>query len=39
MMVGIELDHFPGFTSDVEFTEKLMNEESVFCLPATVSFD
>jgi len=37
MMVGIDLDCFPDFSSDVEFTERLLTEESVFCLPASVS--
>jgi len=37
MMVKIDLDNFPTFKSDIEFTESLMSEESVFCLPASVS--
>ncbi|KAJ8271956.1 hypothetical protein COCON_G00108150 [Conger conger] len=36
LMVGIEMKHFPGFQSDVDFTERLVTEQSVFCLPATV---
>ncbi|XP_026865498.2 tyrosine aminotransferase [Electrophorus electricus] len=35
LMVGIEMEHFPEFQNDVEFTERLVTEESVFCLPAT----
>lgn len=35
LMVGIEMDHFPEFQNDVEFTERLVTEQSVFCLPAT----
>jgi tyrosine aminotransferase len=34
MMVGIDMAHFPDFTSDVDFTQKLVSEQSVFCLPA-----
>lgn len=34
--VGIELDHFPDFKDDVDFTEHLVTEQSVFCLPASV---
>uniref|UniRef100_A0A0B7BD18 Aminotransferase class I/classII large domain-containing protein n=2 Tax=Arion vulgaris TaxID=1028688 RepID=A0A0B7BD18_9EUPU len=34
MMVGIDMKSFP-FKSDVDFTEKMITEESVFCLPAT----
>lgn len=34
MMIGIEMERFPEFTSDVDFTEKLVTEQSVFCLPA-----
>ncbi|KAK1163456.1 tyrosine aminotransferase [Acipenser oxyrinchus oxyrinchus] len=35
LMVGINMEHFPEFESDVDFTEKLIAEQSVFCLPAT----
>lgn len=35
--VGIQMEHFPEFENDVEFTERLIAEQSVFCLPATVS--
>ncbi|XP_056621685.1 tyrosine aminotransferase [Triplophysa dalaica] len=35
IMVGIEMEHFPEFQNDVEFTERLVTEQSVFCLPAT----
>ncbi|KAG5848558.1 tyrosine aminotransferase [Anguilla rostrata] len=38
LMVGIEMKHFPSFQSDVDFTERLVTEQSVFCLPAT-AFD
>merc|ERR1719397_48014 len=34
-MVKIDVDSFPDFPSDIEFTERLMTEESVFCLPAS----
>lgn len=34
-MVGIEMEHFPEFENDVEFTEQLFAEQSVHCLPAT----
>lgn len=33
MMVGIDLDKFPKFSSDLEFVEKMVAEQSVFCLP------
>lgn len=36
--VGIEMDHFPDFDGDVEFTERLVTEQSVFCLPASVRY-
>lgn len=36
MMIKIDLDSFPDFESDITFTERLMSEESVFCLPASV---
>ncbi|XP_062860341.1 tyrosine aminotransferase [Trichomycterus rosablanca] len=35
LMVGIEMKYFPEFNNDVEFTERLVTEQSVFCLPAT----
>ncbi|XP_020819403.1 tyrosine aminotransferase [Phascolarctos cinereus] len=33
LMVGIEMEHFPEFENDVEFSERLIEEQSVFCLP------
>ncbi|KAF5286808.1 hypothetical protein FQR65_LT12429 [Abscondita terminalis] len=33
MMVKIELDQFPQFNTGLEFMQRLMEEESVFCLP------
>ncbi|XP_058501106.1 tyrosine aminotransferase [Solea solea] len=35
LMVGIDLDHFPGFKNDVDFTERMVTEQSVFCLPTS----
>ncbi|XP_060693868.1 tyrosine aminotransferase [Hemiscyllium ocellatum] len=35
LMVGIDVDDFPEFESDIDFTERLIAEQSVFCLPAT----
>uniref|UniRef100_UPI00358F5675 tyrosine aminotransferase n=1 Tax=Myxine glutinosa TaxID=7769 RepID=UPI00358F5675 len=34
MMVAIEMDKFPQFEDDVNFTQALISEQSVFCLPA-----
>ncbi|KAK3086702.1 hypothetical protein FSP39_022197 [Pinctada imbricata] len=34
MMIGIDIEKFPGIKDDVDFTEKLVKEQSVFCLPA-----
>lgn len=34
MMIGIEMKHYPEYRNDVEFTESLVTEQSVFCLPA-----
>lgn len=34
-MVGIDMEHFPEFENDVDFTERMISEQSVFCLPAT----
>ncbi|CAH1183283.1 unnamed protein product [Phaedon cochleariae] len=33
MLVEIHMDRFPMFNSGLEFTRKMMEEESVFCLP------
>lgn len=30
------MDHFPEFRNDVDFTERLVTEQSVFCLPTSV---
>ncbi|XP_030060542.1 tyrosine aminotransferase [Microcaecilia unicolor] len=35
LMVGIAMEYFPEFENDIEFTERLISEQSVFCLPAT----
>ena len=37
MMVGIDLTKFPNLTSAIDLMEKLMCEESVYCLPGEVS--
>ncbi|XP_065193019.1 tyrosine aminotransferase-like [Sycon ciliatum] len=34
MMIGIKTDMLVDIDNDIQFTEKLMAEESVFCLPA-----
>nr|AHM92294.1 tyrosine aminotransferase [Rousettus leschenaultii] len=34
IMVEIQMEHFPEFENDVEFTEQLFVEQSVQCLPA-----
>lgn len=33
MMVRVDMSRFPDFKSDLEFVERLVSEESVFCLP------
>jgi tyrosine aminotransferase len=37
IMVGIDIGHFPLFKDDIDFTKHLVIEQSVFCLPGTVS--
>jgi tyrosine aminotransferase len=37
LMVGLELENFVDITSDMEFAQMLIKEQSVFCLPASVS--
>ncbi|XP_028392037.1 tyrosine aminotransferase-like [Dendronephthya gigantea] len=34
MLIGINIDKLTGVKDDVEFTQLLMSEQSVFCLPA-----
>ncbi len=36
MMVGIDIDRFPEFNDDIDFTKQLVIEQSVFCLPGQV---
>jgi tyrosine aminotransferase len=38
MMVGINIEEFKDIKNDIEFSEKLVQEESVLCLPGKVSF-
>merc|ERR1719427_1444458 len=33
MMIKVDMTRFPGITSDLQFVERLVSEESVFCLP------
>nr|CAD7401933.1 unnamed protein product [Timema poppensis] len=33
IMVGINMEHFPEFSSELHFLEQMVTEESVFCLP------
>jgi tyrosine aminotransferase len=33
MMVGIEMERFPEFATEFQFVERLVSEQSVFCLP------
>ena len=36
LQIGIDMEKFPAFKDDVEFTQRLVTEQSVFCLPASV---
>lgn len=38
MLVEIEMDKFPLFKDGLDFAKKMMEEESVFCLPGEVRF-
>ena len=35
--VGINMEEFPEFRSELHFVEQMVTEESVFCLPSKVS--
>lgn len=37
LMVGLDLARFDGIKTDLEFVQMLIKEQSVFCLPASVS--
>lgn len=37
MMIQIKMSLFPQFKSELQFVERLMSEQSVFCLPGKVS--
>jgi tyrosine aminotransferase len=39
LMVAIDLKCFPGMSSDLEFVQALIREQSVFCLPAQVKIE
>lgn len=39
LMVKIELEHFPEYSTGLEFVSRMMEEESVFCLPGDVSIN
>lgn len=34
--VGIDISKLDGIVDDLDFTEKLISEQSVFCLPGKV---
>lgn len=33
MMIGIDVDHFPEYPTELLFVQDLVKEQSVFCLP------
>lgn len=33
MMIRIDIDNFPEYTSEISFVQDLVKEQSVFCLP------
>lgn len=33
MMIGIDIDNFPEYGTELHFVQDLVKEESVFCLP------
>lgn len=33
MMIGVEMANFPDFENDLQFVERMVTEQSVFCLP------
>lgn len=37
-MLGVDMRQFPDFTTELDFVTQLVNEESVFCLPGSVSY-
>lgn len=37
MMVEIKMSQFPKFKNELQFVERMVSEQSVFCLPGQVS--
>jgi tyrosine aminotransferase len=35
MMIGIDIDNFPEFSTELHFVQSLVKEQSVFCLPGS----
>lgn len=33
MMIGVDVDNFPEYATELHFVQDLVKEESVFCLP------
>lgn len=38
MMIEIKMAMFPQFKSELQFVERMVSEQSVFCLPGQVSY-
>ena len=38
LQIGVKVEQLRGINNDVEFTQILMSEQSVFVLPAKVSY-
>ena len=39
LQIGVKVEQLNGINNDVEFTQSLMSEKSVFVLPAKVSYN
>ena len=37
MMIGIDIDNFPEYNTELHFVQDLVKEQSVFCLPGQVN--
>lgn len=38
MMIGLDMENFPEYKTEMELVQELVKEQSVFCLPGQVNY-